>query len=314
MPYALRRSILTEIETRFPASTARRCPAVPRPRDLSITSSLHHYYALTGRAVPSVPLVHAPRRARPGDQRPAGCWPGATRRVLPQRHRVLRGGVAEPAGADRAVPGAYFPSRTLEQAVEPGTGGRPDAGPPGRGGQSRSKRILHRGAGVEEGVRSCALVLLRHLASGVLADAEDVEVAGRLQAAEHRVVVVVAGVYVAGRDRAGHRAAGEVAVVVVQRRGDGDVGVAGGRVLAVVLATSWRYFSVISSEDAVACRVRRVLDLYVERAAEASSSCSRLSLAAGRGFPRRREGWVDGRATGERRTSLSRWRGRNSSG
>src|SRR5690606_15824466 len=52
--HALRRSVLYEIEDRFP--DAHRSTASNRLRDstdISVTSSLHHYYAFhTGRAVP----------------------------------------------------------------------------------------------------------------------------------------------------------------------------------------------------------------------------------------------------------------------
>jgi hypothetical protein len=53
-PYALHRSILQDIEDRFPQEHARTAASRFRGRtDLSIASSLHHYYALfTGRAVP----------------------------------------------------------------------------------------------------------------------------------------------------------------------------------------------------------------------------------------------------------------------
>jgi hypothetical protein len=54
-PHALRRSVLAEIEERF--ATEHQQTAANRFRDItdiSVTSSLHHYYAyLTGRAVPS---------------------------------------------------------------------------------------------------------------------------------------------------------------------------------------------------------------------------------------------------------------------
>ncbi|WP_344265654.1 stealth family protein [Streptomyces sodiiphilus] len=55
VPHALRRSVLQEIEEEF--SDRHRATAANRFRDLddlSVTSSLHHYYAfLTGRAIPS---------------------------------------------------------------------------------------------------------------------------------------------------------------------------------------------------------------------------------------------------------------------
>jgi hypothetical protein len=52
-PYALHRSVLEEIEERFPEEHARTAANKFRgTSDLSITSSLHHYYSLfTGRAV-----------------------------------------------------------------------------------------------------------------------------------------------------------------------------------------------------------------------------------------------------------------------
>lgn len=54
VPYALRRSVLAEIEQRFAkeaAETARH--QFRHPDDIAIPSSLHHYYAfLTGRAAP----------------------------------------------------------------------------------------------------------------------------------------------------------------------------------------------------------------------------------------------------------------------
>lgn len=53
-PHPLRRSVLAEIEERFAAEVAATAAARFRsPSDLSIASSLHHYYGyLTGRAVP----------------------------------------------------------------------------------------------------------------------------------------------------------------------------------------------------------------------------------------------------------------------
>ncbi|MDL4773223.1 stealth conserved region 3 domain-containing protein [Actinomadura xylanilytica] len=66
-PYALRRSVLNEIERRFPeevAATARS--RIRSTEDISLVSSLYHYYALcTGKAVPgslsvdTVPLSHS---------------------------------------------------------------------------------------------------------------------------------------------------------------------------------------------------------------------------------------------------------------
>ncbi|GHA69093.1 stealth family protein [Streptomyces termitum] len=61
MPHPLRRSVLTEIETEFDAAyrrtEANRFRSVD---DISIASSLHHYYAFhTGRAVPSTDLPYA---------------------------------------------------------------------------------------------------------------------------------------------------------------------------------------------------------------------------------------------------------------
>lgn len=54
VPHPLRRSVLYEIEERFGADSARTAGHRFRhPDDISIASSLHHYYALrTGRAVP----------------------------------------------------------------------------------------------------------------------------------------------------------------------------------------------------------------------------------------------------------------------
>jgi hypothetical protein len=54
-PYALRRDILAEIERTFPEQHARTAASRFRDtQDLSITSSLHHYWSLfSGRAVPS---------------------------------------------------------------------------------------------------------------------------------------------------------------------------------------------------------------------------------------------------------------------
>ncbi|RKF26326.1 sugar phosphotransferase [Micromonospora globbae] len=54
VPYPLRRSILAEIEREFPAEYAATMRSRFRsPTDLTITYSLHHYYAfLTGRALP----------------------------------------------------------------------------------------------------------------------------------------------------------------------------------------------------------------------------------------------------------------------
>ncbi|WP_031015220.1 stealth family protein [Streptomyces sp. NRRL F-5727] len=61
MPHPLRRSVLAEIETEFAAeyrrTEANRFRSVD---DISIASSLHHYYAFhTGRAVPSTDLPYA---------------------------------------------------------------------------------------------------------------------------------------------------------------------------------------------------------------------------------------------------------------
>ncbi|MFE1321469.1 stealth conserved region 3 domain-containing protein [Kitasatospora phosalacinea] len=55
IPYALLRSVMTEMSERFPAEWARTAASRFRAMtDLSVTSSLHHYYALfTGRSVPS---------------------------------------------------------------------------------------------------------------------------------------------------------------------------------------------------------------------------------------------------------------------
>ncbi|MFU8850629.1 stealth family protein [Micromonospora sp. SL1-18] len=54
VPYPLRRNILAEIEREFPAEHAATVRSQFRsPTDLTITYSLHHYYAfLTGRALP----------------------------------------------------------------------------------------------------------------------------------------------------------------------------------------------------------------------------------------------------------------------
>ncbi|WP_435243672.1 stealth family protein [Streptomyces cucumeris] len=54
-PHAVRRSVLTEIEREFPEEVrATMANRVRSPSDVSVPSSLHHYYAfLTGRAVPS---------------------------------------------------------------------------------------------------------------------------------------------------------------------------------------------------------------------------------------------------------------------
>jgi stealth protein CR2/Stealth-like protein len=54
VPYALRRSVLTEIENEFAAEyKATMASRFRSPRDLSPVSNLYHYYAyLTGRAVP----------------------------------------------------------------------------------------------------------------------------------------------------------------------------------------------------------------------------------------------------------------------
>ncbi|MFI9105316.1 stealth family protein [Streptomyces fildesensis] len=55
IPYALRRSIMDEIEQAFPQAYAQTAASRFRAMtDLSVTSSLHHYFALfTGRSVPS---------------------------------------------------------------------------------------------------------------------------------------------------------------------------------------------------------------------------------------------------------------------
>ncbi|WP_231873174.1 MULTISPECIES: stealth family protein [Kitasatospora] len=55
IPYALLRSVLAEMAERFPTEWARTAGSRFRAMtDLSVTSSLHHYYALfTGRSVPS---------------------------------------------------------------------------------------------------------------------------------------------------------------------------------------------------------------------------------------------------------------------
>ena len=55
IPYALRRSVMDEIEQAFPEAYARTAASRFRAMtDLSVTSSLHHYFALfTGRSVPS---------------------------------------------------------------------------------------------------------------------------------------------------------------------------------------------------------------------------------------------------------------------
>ncbi|KJK56322.1 stealth conserved region 3 domain-containing protein [Saccharothrix sp. ST-888] len=52
-PHALRRSVLADLEERFPAEVARTAEAQLRSEtDLAITSSLHHYYGMfTGRSV-----------------------------------------------------------------------------------------------------------------------------------------------------------------------------------------------------------------------------------------------------------------------
>ncbi|GAA2151152.1 stealth family protein [Kitasatospora kazusensis] len=55
IPYALRRSVMAEIEAAFPEAYARTAGSRFRAMtDLSVTSSLHHYFAMfTGRSVPS---------------------------------------------------------------------------------------------------------------------------------------------------------------------------------------------------------------------------------------------------------------------
>ncbi|RSS80616.1 stealth conserved region 3 domain-containing protein, partial [Streptomyces sp. WAC06614] len=59
-PYPLRRSLLREIEQRFPdVHRATGASRFRSPTDISVPSSLYHYYAyLTGRAVPSE-ITHA---------------------------------------------------------------------------------------------------------------------------------------------------------------------------------------------------------------------------------------------------------------
>ncbi|MEJ8640052.1 stealth family protein [Streptomyces sp. MS2.AVA.5] len=54
-PHPLRKDVLAEIEERFPEAHRRTAAATFRsPSDISVASSLHHYYAyLTGRALPS---------------------------------------------------------------------------------------------------------------------------------------------------------------------------------------------------------------------------------------------------------------------
>src|SRR5690606_3819380 len=54
VPYALRRSVLEEIERELPLEVAETAEHQFRhPRDLSIPSSLHHYWSfMTGRSVP----------------------------------------------------------------------------------------------------------------------------------------------------------------------------------------------------------------------------------------------------------------------
>jgi hypothetical protein len=53
-PHPLRRSVLAELDERFPAEVARTAQAQLRSAtDLAIASSLHHYYGMfTGRSVP----------------------------------------------------------------------------------------------------------------------------------------------------------------------------------------------------------------------------------------------------------------------
>ncbi|MEU6440066.1 stealth family protein [Streptomyces sp. NPDC047046] len=61
MPHALNRSVLAELEERLPEEHARTAASRFRDtRDLSLTSSLHHYYAFhTGRAVPGSGMRYA---------------------------------------------------------------------------------------------------------------------------------------------------------------------------------------------------------------------------------------------------------------
>ncbi|MFD7918215.1 stealth family protein [Streptomyces sp. NPDC059740] len=75
MPHALRRSVLSEIEAAYPEQY--RATAASRFRstsDLSVASSLHHYYAFhTGRAVPSRELDYTYcDLAQPGAERRLG--------------------------------------------------------------------------------------------------------------------------------------------------------------------------------------------------------------------------------------------------
>ncbi|MCW5252865.1 MULTISPECIES: stealth family protein [unclassified Streptomyces] len=73
-PYALRRSVLQEIEERFPEAHWQTAHSRFRsPTDISIPSSLYHYYAyFTGRAVPSNIRFAYLDLARPEVQRRLG--------------------------------------------------------------------------------------------------------------------------------------------------------------------------------------------------------------------------------------------------
>ncbi len=73
-PYALRRSVLQEIEDEYPEAHRQTSHSRFRsPTDISIPSSLYHYYAyFTGRAVPSDIRFAYLDLARPEVQRRLG--------------------------------------------------------------------------------------------------------------------------------------------------------------------------------------------------------------------------------------------------
>ncbi|GAA1998531.1 stealth conserved region 3 domain-containing protein [Nocardiopsis rhodophaea] len=124
-PYALRRSVLAEIEARFPEEVAATAASRLRAHtDISIPSSLHHHYAyLTGRAVPGTvvyayvdvgdPAQHVKlTQLLSGRNRDVFCVTDST------PHRVPR---AEQARMIRAFLRGYFPlAAPWERDAAPG--------------------------------------------------------------------------------------------------------------------------------------------------------------------------------------------------
>lgn len=113
IPHALRRSVLYEIEARFAdrhhATASHRFRS---PDDLSIASSLHHYYAFhTARAVPGhlryayLDVTHPALGTRLASllahPRQAG--------LLPQRHDLRRGRTHRPTGPAHRLPAGVSP-------------------------------------------------------------------------------------------------------------------------------------------------------------------------------------------------------------